>query len=99
MGRLVRDPELRYSQAENPVAVVRYTIAVDRQRKKEGSQNTDFINCVAFGKAGEFANEYFHIENIMLFQLDEQKCSMIPDYLIEQCDVLVDCFRSIVKQP
>ena len=47
----------------------------------------------------EFANEYFHIENIMLFQLDEQKCSMIPDYLIEQCDVLVDCFRSIVKQP
>ena len=59
MGRLVRDPELRYSQAENPVAVVRYTIAVDRQRKKEGAQNTDFINCVAFGKSGEFANEYF----------------------------------------
>ena len=47
----------------------------------------------------EFANEYFHIENIMLFQLDEQKCCMIPNYLIAQCDALVNCFRSIVEQP
>lgn len=46
----------------------------------------------------EFANEYFHIENIMLFQLDEQKCSMIPGYLVEQCDTLISCYRSIVEQ-
>ena len=59
MGRLVKNPELRYSNSENPIAIVNYTLAVDRQWKKDGEQNTDFINCVAFNKAAEFANEYF----------------------------------------
>lgn len=59
MGRLVRDPELRYSQSENSVAIVNYTLAVDRQYKKDGGQATDFIDCTAFNKAAEFANEYF----------------------------------------
>lgn len=62
MGRLVRDPEVRYSQGEEPTAIARYTLAVDRRgtKKKDGEQKeTDFINCVAFRKAGEFAEKYF----------------------------------------
>ena len=61
MGRLTRDPEVRYSQSEQATAVARYTLAVDRRFKKEGEEQTaDFINCVAFGRAGEFAERYFH---------------------------------------
>lgn len=60
MGRLTRDPEIRYSQGERSMAIARYTLAVDRRgRKVENEQNTDFINCVAFDKAGEFAEKYF----------------------------------------
>lgn len=59
IGRLTKDPEVRYSQAAEPVAVARYTLAVDRIGAKEGQQTADFINCVAFGKAGEFAEKYF----------------------------------------
>lgn len=60
MGRLTRDPEVRYSQGENTVAVARYTLAVERRFKKEGEQQTaDFISCVAFGKSVEFAEKYF----------------------------------------
>ncbi len=64
MGRLTRDPEVRYSQnSDSPMAIARYTLAVDRRfnRNNGGNeQNADFINCVAFGKAGEFAEKYFH---------------------------------------
>lgn len=59
MGRLTRDPEVRYSQGANPIAVARYTLAIDRRFKKEGEQEADFISCIAFGKAGEFAEKYF----------------------------------------
>ena len=60
MGRLTRDPEVRYSQGENALAIARYTLAVDRRFNRGGEENTaDFINCVAFGKAGEFAERYF----------------------------------------
>lgn len=58
MGRLTRDPEIRYSQGEKPTAVARYTLAVDRRFKRDGDQNADFINCIAFGKSGEFAEKY-----------------------------------------
>ena len=60
IGRLARDPEVRYSQGENPSAIARYSLAVDRLVKKEDAQNADFINCVAFGKQGEFAEKYLH---------------------------------------
>lgn len=59
MGRLTRDPEVRYSQGENPVAVARYTLAVDRRFHKEGEPTADFINCVAFGKLAEHAEKYY----------------------------------------
>lgn len=58
MGRLTRDPEIRYSQGEKPTAVARYTLAVDRRFKRDGDQGADFINCIAFGKSGEFAEKY-----------------------------------------
>ena len=61
MGRLTRDPEIRYSQGEQSTAVARYTIAVDRRFRRDGDQQTaDFINCVAFDRAAEFAEKYFH---------------------------------------
>lgn len=59
MGRLVKDPEVRYSQSAEPVAVCKYTLAVNRKFKREGEPDADFINCVAFGKIGEFAEKYF----------------------------------------
>lgn len=59
VGRLTRDPEVRYSQGETAIAVARYTIAVERKFKREGEQTADFISCVAFGRAGEFAEKYF----------------------------------------
>lgn len=62
MGRLTRDPEVRYSQGENATAVARYTLAVDRRQSRNnqnGEQTADFIQCVAFGRSGEFAEKYF----------------------------------------
>ena len=62
MGRLTRDPEIRYSQAAEPLAIARYTLAVDRRfqrRDTSGNEQTaDFISCVAFGKLAEFAEKY-----------------------------------------
>ena len=61
MGRLTRDPEVRYSQGESPLAIARYSLAVDRRRTNNNDgQTADFINCVAFGRQGEFAEKYFH---------------------------------------
>ena len=58
LGRLNKDPEVRYTQSENMLAIARYTLAVDRRFKKEGQPSADFINCVAFGKSAEFAEKY-----------------------------------------
>lgn len=58
MGRLTRDPEVRYSQGDNASAVARYTLAVDRRFRRDGEATADFINCVAFGRAAEFAERY-----------------------------------------
>lgn len=61
MGRLTRDPEVRYSQGANgSMAIARYSLAVPRKFKREGEPDCDFINCVAFGRAGEFADMYLH---------------------------------------
>ncbi|MCL2362280.1 MAG: single-stranded DNA-binding protein [Defluviitaleaceae bacterium] len=58
LGNLARDPEIRYSQGNEPVCVARYTMAVPRRFKREGEQDTDFIYCVSFGKQGEFVERY-----------------------------------------
>ena len=59
VGRLTRDPEVRYSQGDNATAVARYTVAVDRRFKRDGEPTADFIPCVVFGRSAEFAEKYF----------------------------------------
>lgn len=59
LGRLTRDPEIRYSQGEKNMCIARYTLAVDRRFKKDGEQSADFIQCVAFGKMAEFVEKWF----------------------------------------
>lgn len=60
IGRLTRDPEVRYSQGETPLAIARYTLAVDRKFRREEEQSADFIYCVAFGKMGEHVEKYYY---------------------------------------
>lgn len=60
MGRLTRDPEVRYSQGQNQSAVARFSIAVDRRFKREGDPNADFFNCTVFGKQAEFVERYLY---------------------------------------
>ncbi len=59
MGRLTRDPEVRYSAGENALAIARFTLAVDRRFRRDGEATADFINCVAFGRSAEFIEKYF----------------------------------------
>ena len=63
VGRLTRDPEVRYSQGDNTTAVARYTVAVDRRFKRDGEPTADFIPCVVFGRSAEFAEKYESIHN------------------------------------
>lgn len=58
IGRLTKDPEVRYTQGNEPMAIARYTLAVDRRFKRGEQDGTDFIPCVVFGKGGEFAEKY-----------------------------------------
>ena len=60
MGRLTRDPEVRYSAGENALAIARQTLAVDRRFRRDGEATADFISCVVFGRGAEFAEKYFH---------------------------------------
>lgn len=64
MGRLTRDPMVNYTQGENPMAIARFTVAVDRRVRRDANngeqQTADFISCVAFGRQGEFAEKYLH---------------------------------------
>ena len=60
MGRLTRDPDVRYSAGENALAIARYTLAVDRRFRRDGEATADCISCVAFGRVAEFAERYFH---------------------------------------
>ena len=82
MGRLTRDPEVRYTSGENSLAIARYTLAVDRKIRKDGDATADFIPCVVFGRSAEFVEKYFRkIEDYnrrsysdrKLYQRDGQK--------------------------
>lgn len=59
MGNLTRDPEVRYSTGDNPTAIARYTLAVNRRYQREGEPSADFFSCVTFGKSAEFVERYF----------------------------------------
>ena len=98
MGRLTRNPDIRYSQGENQMTIARYTLAVDRRGKKDGSsseQTADFISCVAFGKAAEFAERYLQqgtkivvegrIQTDSYTNKDGQKV-YTTDVVIENCE-------------
>ena len=65
MGRLTKEPEVRYSKGSEPLAVAKYTLAVNRRFKHQGEPEADFINCVAFGKLGEFAEKYLKKGQLM----------------------------------
>ena len=85
MGRLTRDPEVRYSQGERPVAVARYTLAVNRTFKRAGEPDADFINCVTFGRSAEFAEKYFRqgirIVAVSYTHLDVYKRQAVEDFM------------------
>ncbi len=66
MGNLTRDPEIRYSQGENSLAIARFSIAVNRRFARQGDTDTDFFNCTAFGRTAEFVEKYFHKGSRML---------------------------------
>lgn len=66
MGNLTRDPEIRYSQGENALAIARFSIAVNRRFARQGDTDTDFFNCTAFGRQAEFVEKYFHKGSRML---------------------------------
>ena len=96
MGRLTRDPEVRYSQGEQATAIARYTIAVDRRFRRDNDQQTaDFIGCVAFGKLGEFAEKYLRkgtkvvvtgrIQTGSYTNKDGQKV-YTTDVVVEECE-------------
>ena len=96
MGRLTRDPEVRYSQGENATAIARYSLAVDRRFRRDGDEQTaDFINCVAFGKLGEFAEKYLRkgikivvtgrIQTGSYTNKDGQKV-YTTDVVVEECE-------------
>ena len=95
VARLVRDPEIRYSQGQNVTAIGRFTIAVDRRFKKEGEPEADFFNCTCFGKTAEFAEKYLkqgtkivltgRVENDNYTNKDGQKVYGTR-ILVEECE-------------
>ena len=93
MGRLTRDPEVRYSAGENSMAIARYTIAVDRRFKRDGEATADFIGCVAFGRQAEFAEKYFR-------QGIKQSATAMRDRLADrECRAWECLHRHLVQHP
>ena len=91
MGRLTKDPELKYSTGERQMAIARYTLAVDR-RAKGNEKETDFINCIAFGKNAEFTEKYFKKGQRVLIEGRIQTGSYInkDGKTVYTTDVIVD---------
>ena len=95
MGRLTRDPDVRYSQGEQATAIARFSLAVDRKFKRDGDQTADFIGCIAFGKLGEFAEKYLRkgtkvvvtgrIQTGSYTNKDGQKV-YTTDVVVEECE-------------
>lgn len=84
MGRLTRDPEIRYTQSEKPVAVINYTLAADRRYKREGEPSVDFINFVAYGAAAEFAEKYFKKgTKLVVVAHNEGKKVYVTEFIVE----------------
>lgn len=92
MGRLTRDPEVRYSSGEKATAVASYTLAVDRRYKRDGEATADFLRCIAFGKAAEFAEKYFYkgIRIIVIGRLQTGSYTNREGQKVYTTDVIVE---------
>lgn len=92
MGRLTRDPEVRYGAGENSTAVARYTIAVDRRFKRDGEQNADFIGCVAFGRNAEFAEKYLRqgTKIVLTGRIQTGSCTNRDGQKVYTTDIVVE---------
>lgn len=95
VGRLTREPDVRYTGGENPMAIARFTVAVDRRIKKENEATADFISCVAFGKTAEFIERYFFKGNRIgingriqtgSYQNNDGKTVYTTDVYVENCE-------------
>jgi len=98
IGNLTRDPELRYSQSSEPIAILRFSLAVNRRFKKEGQPDADFINCVSFGKQGEIINQYFKKGNKIAIEGSIQTSSWDDKETGQKrygTDVIVDNFHFV----
>ena len=92
MGRLTRNPDIRYTQGENPVCIARYTLAVDRRFKRDGEQEADFISCVAFGRQAEFAEKYLQkgTKVVISGRIQTGSCTNREGVKIYTTDVVVE---------
>ncbi len=92
MGRLTRDPDIRYTQGDNQKAIARYTLAVDRRYKKDGEQAADFISCVAFGKMAEHVEKYYHkgIKVVISGRIQTGSYDHKDGYKVYTTDVVVE---------
>ena len=92
MGRLTRDPEVRYSQGANQTAVARFSVAVDRRFKREGEPDADFFNCTSFGKQAEFVEKYLHkgTKVVLVGRLQNNNYTNKDGQMIYNVQVLVD---------
>ena len=85
MGRLTRDPEVRYSAGENALAIARYTLAVDRKIRRDGEATADFISCVSFGRTAEFVEKYFRqglkiiVSGRTIWIIEQRPVNTVPD--------------------
>lgn len=97
MGRLTRDPQVRYTQGQDPMAIARFTLAVDRRgRKQEGQQDADFPSCVAFGKSAEFVEKYVHQgTKIVLTGRIQETLKMISDAAVKLNMVFTEMMENI----
>lgn len=92
MGRLTRDPEVRYSQGASQTAVARFSIAVDRRFKREGEPDADFFNCTAFGKQAEFIERYLHkgIKIVLVGRIQNDNYTNKDGQMVYSVRVMVD---------
>lgn len=92
MGRLTRDPEVRYSQGATQTSVARFSVAVDRRFKREGEPDADFFNCTAFGKQAEFVERYLHkgIKIVLVGRIQNDNYTNKEGQMVYSVRVLVD---------
>lgn len=92
IGRLTRDPEVRYSQGASQTAVARFSIAVDRRFKRDGEPDADFFNCTAFGKQAEFVERYLHkgIKMVVCGRIQNDNYTNKDGQMVYSVRVMVD---------